>query len=95
MVANVFGLLTHPGDSTHVQKSESILCVPLGGPWGATIEGVRLGERLGPHIILPIHDWMWNDAWKKSMYDRLEAYYASKRQQFIKLQDGVPAELQV
>jgi L-ascorbate metabolism protein UlaG (beta-lactamase superfamily) len=95
LVANLFGLLTHPGDSHHPMRSEAILCVPLAGPWGATIEAVRMADRLGPHIILPIHDWMWNTAWKTSMYDRLEAYYAQSGRTFVKLIDGVPTELNV
>ncbi len=95
MVAHVFGLLTHSGDSHHVLKSESVLAVPLAGPWGATIDGVRMVEHLGPHIVLPIHDWMWNPTWKADMYERMEAHFAKKGMQFIKLQDGVSVDLPI
>ncbi len=95
LVSNVFGLLTHPGDSHHIERSEAVLCLPLAGPWAATIEAVRMADHLGPHIILPIHDWMWSDPWKRSMYDRLEAYFTAKRQQFIKLKDGEAVELSI
>ena len=95
MVVNAFGLLTHPGDSHHISASDAVLCVPLAGPWGATIDAVRMADHLGPRIILPIHDWMWSDQWRASMYDRFEAYFTEKRQQFIKLQNGVPVDLSV
>jgi L-ascorbate metabolism protein UlaG (beta-lactamase superfamily) len=80
--------ITHPGDSIHLDDSKDVLFLPLAGPWEAPIEAVRLGEKLHPKVIVPIHDWMWNSEWRATMYGRLEAYYAQQSIKFISAVDG-------
>jgi len=87
------GVLTHPGDSYHIAASKQILALPLAGPWGATIDGIRLATALKPKIIVPIHDWMWNDFWRQDMYGRLQQYFYNIGIKFINIVDGFPVEL--
>lgn len=87
------GTLTHPGDSIHLNESKDILFLPLAGPWESTIEAVRLADTLKPKTIVPIHDWMWNDQWRKNMYDRLQPFYAERGMKFVATVDGQPFEV--
>jgi L-ascorbate metabolism protein UlaG (beta-lactamase superfamily) len=89
------GAITHPGDSIQFDDSKGILFLPLAGPWEAPIEAVRLGEQLKPKVIVPIHDWMWNDEWRLSMYDRLVDYYGQQNIQFLKLINGEPVTIDI
>ncbi len=93
IMVDVLSVLTHPGDSHHLTDTKALLALPLAGPWGAAIEAIRLAEKLKPTHIIPIHDWMWNDAWRLSMYDRCEQYFSSKGITFLKPVDGQPIEL--
>lgn len=93
IMVEVLGQLTHPGDSYQLEHTASVLALPLAGPWGAAIEGIRLAESLRPRFIIPIHDWMWNDSWRLSMYDRCEAYFAQHGITFLKPIDGQPLEI--
>ena len=90
------GIISHPGDSQKMQKSlGKILFVPLAGPWGAPIEGIRMADRLKPQYILPIHDWMWNDQWRRTMYDRMETYFKSQNITVLKPVDGQTIEVNI
>jgi len=89
------GLISHPGDSHQLQATKDILFLPLAGPWGAAIDGVRMADKLKPKYILPVHDWMWNDTWRTSMYDRIEAYFANQNIKVLKPVDGQTIELEI
>lgn len=93
IMIEVLSVLTHPGDSYQLTGAKAVLALPLAGPWGAAIEGIRLAEKLKPTHIIPTHDWMWNDAWRLSMYDRCEQYFSGKGITFLKPVDGQPIEL--
>jgi L-ascorbate metabolism protein UlaG (beta-lactamase superfamily) len=88
-------LLTHPGDSHQLQKTNPILFVPLAGPWGAPIEAVRMADRLKPRVVIPIHDWMWNEEWRESMYDRIEEYFSKQGIKVLKPVNGQTIELEI
>ncbi|MBA2279534.1 MBL fold metallo-hydrolase [Candidatus Saccharibacteria bacterium] len=88
ILVDVLGVLTHPGDSYQVDKSKAIFALPLAGPWGSAIDGIKLSDKLHPKYIMPIHDWMWNDHWRISMYERCEVYFAGKGISFLKPTDG-------
>lgn len=90
---HTLGLLSHPGDSVHLTESRNILCVPLAGPWGSAIDAVRMAVKLGPHSVIPIHDWMWNDQWKSLMYDRMELFFKEQGIHFYKPVDGQTFEV--
>lgn len=87
------GKISHPGDSHQLTDTKDILFVPLAGPWGATIDGVRMADKLKPKVIVPIHDWMWNEEWKQDMYDRIESFFAEQGIKFIKAIDGQSFEV--
>lgn len=93
--AHVLGLVSHPGDSVHLSESRNILCMPLAGPWGSAIEAIRMASNLGPHAVIPIHDWMWNQDWRKTMYDRMEVFFRSRGIVFFKPEDGQSFEVNV
>ena len=76
-------LVTHPGDSHHLKESCDVLLLPVDGPWGSTVDAVRMAIELKPKYILPIHDWMWNDQWKLSMYGRLAEFFEQNNINFI------------
>lgn len=80
--------ITHPGDSITFSDSRPILFLPLAGPWEAAVDAVATGEQSGAEIIIPIHDWMWNDQWRATMYDRLEQFYTGKNIRFLKPVNG-------
>lgn len=88
-------LISHPGDSHQLQTSYPILFVPLAGPWGAPIEGVRMADQLKPKVIVPIHDWMWNEQWRTSMYDRIEEYFSRQDIKVLKPVNGQVMEVKI
>lgn len=90
---DIFGKLTHPGDSLHSTQTQNILTLPIQAPWGSTTWAVETAEKLQPKVIIPIHDWHWKDEVKKSMYDRLETYFAQKNISFKKVEDGITIEV--
>lgn len=72
---NVYGKLTHPGDSHHFDETREVLALPVQAPWGSTKQAVELALRLKPKVIIPIHDWMWKDGVRKAMYERLKGFF--------------------
>ena len=78
--------LVDPGDSHHFQTKAPILALPVQAPWGSLTQAVELAESLKPQIILPIHDWHWNDQARQMLYKRLEDYFAKLGIKFIPLQ---------
>jgi L-ascorbate metabolism protein UlaG (beta-lactamase superfamily) len=81
-------MITHPGDSFAFDKTKNVLFLPLAGPWGSAIEAIRKADELRPEVVVPIHDWMWNDEWRAVMYERMESYFMSQNIQFINAQNG-------
>ena len=87
------GKLTHPGDSHHFNETAEILALPVQAPWGSTTQAVDLAEKLKPKIIIPIHDWHWNEEARENMYKRLAEYFRGIGIKFIGLKTGVPVEI--
>ncbi len=79
------GELTDPGDCLHFNSSTRILALPVQAPWGSLTQAVQLALSLKPEVILPIHDWHWNDVARNAFYKRLEAYFATQDIKFISL----------
>lgn len=92
---NLLQVLTHPGDSLKLTDTKPILALPLAGPWESAIEAIRLAMRLRPQYIIPIHDWMWNEQWRDTMYRRLEAFFQKENITFLRPIDGQTIELKV
>ena len=51
------GVFTHPGDSREPTESGRVLALPLLVPWDSTTGGVDFARRLGPELVVPIHDF--------------------------------------
>ena len=79
------GDFTDPGDSHHFSSSTKVLALPVQAPWGSLTQAVELAVSLKPEVILPIHDWHWNEVAREAFYKRLEAYFATQRIKFISL----------
>lgn len=88
VMITIGGKLTDPGDSHHFHSTAPILALPVQAPWGSLTEAVKLAEFLKPQVILPIHDWHWNDKAREMLYKRLEDYFAKLGIKFIPLKTG-------
>lgn len=88
-------MLSHPGDSHSFDETKAILALPVQAPWGSTLNAVRLALELKPQHVLPIHDWHWQDAARRSMYNNLEKLFADQGITFHKLETGKPIVIDV
>ena len=88
-------MFTHPGDSHRFRETKAVLALPVQGPWGSTVNAAQLALDLKPRYIIPIHDWHWNDAARKSTYDSLEQFFKKSGIMFIKAVNGTPFTLDV
>lgn len=89
------GLITHPGDSHDIKRTNKVLLMPFQAPWGTTIKAVEVVLSLKPQYVLPIHDWMWNDTWRQTMYDRFEGIFKDTGTTFLRPVDGQPIQVDV
>jgi L-ascorbate metabolism protein UlaG (beta-lactamase superfamily) len=83
-------MLSHPGDSHSFGETKPILALPVQAPWGSTVNAVKLALELKPQHILPIHDWHWSDAARKSSYDNMAKLFDGQGITFHKLETGQP-----
>lgn len=90
---NIFGRLTHPGDSLKFDKSLDVLALPIQAPWGSMVASVEKAAALRPKIVVPIHDWHWKDQARKKMYDMAKNYLAEKGVEFRGLEVGETLEI--
>ncbi len=78
----VFGKLTHPGDSLRFNKTAEILALPIQAPWGSMVAAVEKAAKLKPKLVIPIHDWHWNDKARKLLYERAADYLKQRGIEF-------------
>lgn len=90
---NIFGRLTHPGDSLKFDKSLDILALPIQASWGSMVASVEKAALLKPKIVIPIHDWHWKDPARKRMYDMAKNYLAEKGVELRGLEIGETMEI--
>lgn len=83
-------MLSHPGDSHSFGETMPILALPVQGPWGSTVNAVKLALALKPQHIIPIHDWHWRDEARQQMYDMMEDVFRDNGITFHKVQNGEP-----
>lgn len=88
MLFNIADTLTHPGDSLHFTSQTPILALPIQAPWCSLTQAVEFAISLKPQVILPIHDWHWNDVARTAFYKRLEEYFAKNGIKFLSLETG-------
>lgn len=89
------GQLSDPGDSLSFTDTKPILMLPLTAPWGSTLAAVNLTLKLKPRYIIPIHDWLWRDEVRKNMYGRLAQLFSEYNMEFLKLETGMPIEIEL
>ena len=82
---SVFGKLTHPGDSLTFKLSTPIIALPVQAPWGSLTHAVDYAVSLRPEVIIPIHDWHWNEKAREAFYARMEKYFSQQGIRFIPL----------
>lgn len=85
---NVSNQITHPGDSLHFTSRTPVLALPVQAPWCSLTQAVELAVSLKPEVVLPIHDWHWNETAREAFYKRLETYFATQGIKFIGLKTG-------
>jgi L-ascorbate metabolism protein UlaG (beta-lactamase superfamily) len=90
---DLFGILSHPGDSFSMNQSSKVLALPLQAPWGSTTEALALVDRLQPEVVLPIHDWHWKDEARKGYYAWIGKYLAGKNIKFLNIESGEKVEV--
>lgn len=85
---NIADILTHPGDSLHFTYQTPVLALPVQAPWCSLTQAVEFAGSLKPQVILPIHDWHWNDIARAAFYKRLAEYFAKAGIKFLSLETG-------
>lgn len=103
-IANVGLLITapdepsffHPGDALDGRPAADVevLAVPVNAPWAAVKEAVAFIRRIRPHVVVPIHDGLLNDAGRGIYLKHLQAYGLDGGVEVRDLADGVPADFE-
>src|SRR3989338_676053 len=75
---NIFGKITHPGDSHSFSSTLEILALPITAPWGSMVAAAQLAVKLKPKIAVPIHDWHLSEEGRKVYYSWLNGYLKEK-----------------
>ncbi len=93
ILVHCFGSVTDPGDTHDFSDTKDILLLPVQAPWGTTIRAFELGLELKPKYIVPIHDWMWNEQWRSTIYDGFERVFAESGTKVVRPIDGQAIEI--
>jgi L-ascorbate metabolism protein UlaG (beta-lactamase superfamily) len=66
-----------------------------GGPWGAVVGFSKMIEAMDdrPEIVLPLHDWHWNEEARAGIYARLPEVMKSLGATFIPLENTIEQEI--
>ena len=66
-----------------------------GGPWGAVVGFCKMIEAMDerPKVVLPLHDWHWNDEARDGIYSKLPEVMEQFDIQFIPLQTCEPSQV--
>jgi L-ascorbate metabolism protein UlaG (beta-lactamase superfamily) len=66
-----------------------------GGPWGAVVGFSKMIEAMDerPQIVLPLHDWHWNDEARDGIYSKLPEVMEQFDVQFMPLQTCEPVQV--
>lgn len=66
-----------------------------GGPWGAVVGFAKMIESMPvkPNVVLPLHDWHWNEEARSAIYSRLAEVLESFGIKFIPLQNCITVEV--
>lgn len=93
IAVTIHNKLFHPGDSHSFTHSTEILALPVTAPWGSTSKAVELAQELKPKVIIPIHDAMWTDEARRSMYAWIKQDMAQNGIDFKMVEAGQAIEV--
>lgn len=85
---DIFDKLSDPGDSLHFGEIKEVLALPLQAPWCSLTQSVEKAVSLKPKVVLPLHDWHWNDRARETFYERLKKYFDEFEIDFKPLRTG-------
>lgn len=86
-------MLTHPGDSLHINHARRILALPVAAPWISLRESLKQVVGLKPRIVIPVHDWHWHKAAREEQYAKTTEWLKPHGIKFIALENAIPVEL--
>lgn len=94
----LFGEVLVSGDCQTLTSSHGarVLASAInGGPWGAVVGFCKMIESMDerPKVVLPLHDWHWNDEARTGIYSKLPEVMEQFDIQFIPLQTCEPLEV--
>jgi L-ascorbate metabolism protein UlaG (beta-lactamase superfamily) len=95
IAVHIADTLTVGGDRHDLEESKQVLALSVTAPWGHMMEAAAMAMRLQPKVIVPVHDWHWNEAARAGAYGALEGFFKSKGITFIKPVDGQAFEVGV
>jgi L-ascorbate metabolism protein UlaG (beta-lactamase superfamily) len=95
IAVHIFDTLTVGGDRHDLEKSKTILALPVTAPWGSMMGATKMALDLAPKHIIPIHDWHWSEIARQQAYARLKSFFAEKEIIFHDMQDGVGIDIEV
>lgn len=86
--------LFHPGDAYDAEPGGSVdvLCLPLNAPWTAVRETLEFVARIGPRVVVPIHDGLLNDQGRAAYLNHVSTF-APAGTEVLDLFDGSPTDV--
>ncbi len=86
--------LFHPGDAYDAdpEGAVDILCVPLNAPWAAVRDTLEFIARIGPRVVVPVHDGLLNDQGRAAYLNHV-ATFAPAGTQLLDLSGRGPTEV--
>lgn len=66
-----------------------------GGPWGAVVGFSKMIESMSerPKVVIPLHDWHWNEEARKGIYARLPEVLGKFGVDFVDIDDCAELEM--
>ena len=88
----------HAGDSLSASLARLkpvVLAYPVIAPWMTEIEGFNFAKLLNPKYILPSHDGLVTDFFRKSKHQQLKEFFAKEGIEFISQGNGDLIEFEI
>lgn len=86
--------LFHPGDAYDADpgRAVDVLCLPLNAPWAAARDTLEFVARIGPRVVVPIHDRLLNDQGRAAYLNHV-ANFAPTGTQLLDLSGRGPTDV--
>lgn len=94
LTVHLWNKVTDPGDSHAFEKSNAVLLLPADAPWGSTVGAVNAALAQNPRFVLPIHDYMWHETWRKNWYEIMQDAFAKADITLLVPVNGEPIEVE-